>query len=97
MIMITFNSPVSGSYSIEDNIGNLKIISNNLHVFDGESWRIVETDTTYDFYDVLIWAREKMFEEQNEKILEKQFPALSKAKENYKTIKRLVQSQGEEK
>lgn len=97
MITITFNSPVSGSYSVEDNIGNLKIICGELHAFDGESWRRVETDPTHDFHDVLIWAREKMAEEQNEKILEKQFPALSIAKENYKTIKRLVQSQGEEK
>lgn len=71
---------------------------NCMEVSDGSSWKQFSTtiptiDLTPDANEVLEWAKKKMTEEKKIDELCKKYPGLRKARDNFETFLRLVESE----
>jgi len=76
--------------------GAVRAIRGQLMVFNGSMWDPIRT-TSYmndlSLDAVVNWATKKMEQELTEERLAEQFPAFARAKENYETIRRLVENE----
>jgi hypothetical protein len=68
-----------------------------LEIYDGIAWQqyggSVEIGLSSEVENVIEWAKEKMLEEKRIDELCKKYPGLDKARANYETFLRLVESQ----
>jgi len=70
---------------------------NCIEVNDGNMWKQLEStyatvELTGEAQSILDWAKKKMYEEQQLDELCKKYPGLGKARDNFETFKRLVNS-----
>lgn len=92
----SFSPYISGYNTNAPGYGYLKFdfISQSLQVYDGSQWQTLSKDVDIGFdpmmTNIIIWAQNKMMEEQQLQEKLKKFPALAKAHENYEIIKALV-------
>lgn len=73
--------------------GEVRAINGQLQVHNGSMFVPIHTTAWVDSIElgtVVEWAKQKMEQELREEAMAKQFPAFARAKENYKTIKRLT-------
>jgi hypothetical protein len=70
---------------------------NEMEVYDGVSWKQLSTSIDVGLDPeaemILSWAREKMLEEQKLDELCKKYPGLDRARSNFETFLKLVQSE----
>jgi hypothetical protein len=70
---------------------------NCIEVNDGNMWKQLEStyatvELTGEAQSILDWAKKKMYEEQQLDELCEKYPGLGKARDNFETFKRLVDS-----
>jgi|SRR6056297_1014499 len=76
--------------------GEIRAVNGQLQVYNGAMFEPIETTAWVDDIElntVVEWAKQKMEQEYREHELAEQFPAFAKAKENYETIRRLVENE----
>ena len=76
--------------------GEVRAVNGKLQVYNGAMFVPIHTTAWVDSNEldtVIEWAKQKMAQEQLEAAMAKQFPAFAKAKENYETIRRLVENE----
>jgi hypothetical protein len=81
-------------------VGNVRYNTSSqcMEVYDGNNWIRLNTGSTYldvssKTRNILQWAEKKMQEEQRVEELCKQYPGLSKARDNYELFKKFVNEQ----
>jgi hypothetical protein len=77
-------------------IGEVRAINGELRVYNGSMFVPIHTTAWVDSIDlgtVLEWCKQKMEQELREQALIEHFPAFARAKENYDTIRRLVENE----
>jgi hypothetical protein len=80
--------------------GMLRINGTDVEVFNGSSWMLVNSSyasmgLSLEAEELLDWAKAKRAEEQQLDELCKKYPGLGKARDNYETFKRLVESEAQ--
>ncbi len=101
-IMINNNFGSGAPYIVDDandpSNGAVRYRGSNFEIYDSynKRWVIHLGETvsiTFEprIHTLLSWVEQKMFEEQRERELLEKYPALQIAKDNYDTIKALVQ------
>jgi hypothetical protein len=76
--------------------GEVRAVNGQLQVYNGSMFETIHTTAWIDDIElktVVEWAKQKMEQELKEQSLAEQFPAFAKAKENYETIKALVENE----
>lgn len=76
--------------------GEVRAVNGQLQVYNGAVFEPIQTTAWVDDIDletVINWAKQKMEQELKEKELTEKFPAFAKTKENYETIRRLVENE----
>jgi hypothetical protein len=78
--------------------GMLRLQNQDMQVFDGSSWVTLSTsyasvELTPEVQSIIDWARKKKAEEQQLDELCKKYPGLGKARDNFETFRRLVNSE----
>lgn len=78
--------------------GMLRIRNQDTQVFDGSTWQtiygsIATVDLTPEVQSIIDWARKKKQEEAELDELCKKYPGLGKARDNFETFRRLVNSE----
>jgi len=77
--------------------GDVRYSNHMFQVFASGCWttlfsNVADVSLRDDDINALRWAKDKMLEEETEKKLMNKYPALKKAKENYNTIRALVEN-----
>ena len=73
--------------------GEIRAINGEIKVYNGSAWvTIIATTLMNDacLLELVEWARKKMVQELEEEQLAEKFPAFAKAKENYESMRSLV-------
>lgn len=78
--------------------GMIRINGQDTQVFDGSSWQtmygsIANVELTGEVQSIIDWARKKKAEEEKLDELCKRYPGLGKARDNFETFKRLVETE----
>jgi len=76
--------------------GEVRAVNGQLQVYDGAIFQPIRAASWIDNIElstVVEWAKQKMEKELREQGLAEQFPAFAKAKENYETVKALVENE----
>ena len=76
--------------------GEVRAINGQLQVYNGAMFETIHTTAWVDDIElktVVEWCKQKMEQELREQALAEQFPAFAKAKENYETIRMLVENE----
>ena len=95
-VQTTFQVPYTYNGTERGVEGELRAINGTLQVYNGSAFMPIQTTAWVDDTDletVVEWAKQKMEQELQEQKMAEQFPAFAKAKENYETIKRLVENE----
>ena len=76
--------------------GEVRAVNGQLQVYNGSVFKPIRTTAWVDDIElntVVDWCKQKMKQELREQQMAEQFPAFAKAKENYETIRRLVENE----
>lgn len=85
------NLPMDGV--LRTNHGGMEYYDASAHCWLPMSGQQVNLEIGGHYQDVLNWAMDKMYKEQQELQLMEKYPALKTAKENYETVKALVENE----
>ena len=91
-----FNVPYTTNSYDRAYEGEVRAVNGELQVYDGATFQTIRIAAWVDDIDletVVEWAKQKMEKELREQALAEQFPAFAKAKENYETVKALVENE----
>ena len=78
---------------VRTNQGGLEYYDASIHAWFPYPGSKVNLEISSYYQDALIWAMDKMFKEQRELELMEKYPALKTAKQNYETVKALVENE----
>jgi len=95
-VQTTFQVPYTCNGTERGVEGEVRAVNGQLQVYNGAMFEPIQTTAWVDDTDletVVEWAKQKMEQELQEQKMAEQFPAFAKAKENYETIKRLVENE----
>lgn len=87
--------PMNASNPIQ---GMVRVNGQDMQVFDGSSWitmagSYANVELTPEVQSIIDWARKKKAEEEKLDELCKKYPGLGKARDNFETFKRLVETE----
>lgn len=85
------NLPMDGV--VRTNHGGLEYYDATSHCWLPYPGSEVKLELASHYQDVLNWAMDKMFKEKQELELMEKYPALKTAKQNYETVKALVENE----
>lgn len=85
------NLPMDGV--LRTNCGGLEYYDADAHCWLPYPGSEVKLEISCHYQDVLNWAMDKMFKEQKELALMEKYPALKTAKQNYETVKAIVENE----
>ena len=85
------NLPMDGV--VRTNHGGLEYYDASIHAWFPYPGSEVNLEISPYYQDVLNWAMDKMFKEKQELELMEKYPALKTAKQNYETVKALVENE----
>lgn len=77
---------------VRTNQGGLEYYDSDCEVWFPLPGRETTVEIAPHYQTVLNWAMDKMLKEQQEQELMEKYPALKKAKENYETVKAMVEN-----
>jgi hypothetical protein len=94
-VHVNYQIPFTSNGSERAVIGEVRAINGQLQVYNGSQFISIHTTAWVDSIElgtVVEWAKQKMEQELREQALVEKYPAFAKAKENYETVRKLVQN-----